>query len=210
MWRRLAEPPKRKVRGFLAEGDEGIEGYAYAYEIEGESFHAYELVLTDFCAVSTRAAGRLLRFLGDHASLAAKVTWNGNPADPFLSLLAEQTYEHRVFFLWMIRIVDVVRALEGRGYPEGLRGEVHFSIEDPVVGANDGRFVLEVEGGHGRVRSGGRGTVETGSRGLAAIFTGFTSPRDARIAGLVQGTERELDAAGALFAGPSPWMPDMF
>ena len=110
----------------------------------------------------------------------------------------------------MIRVVDARKALTLRGYPPGVTATVELELEDDLVAANCGRLVLEVAEGRATVRDGGAGSVRASIRGLATMLTGFTSPRAAALAGLAEGPDAALDALGAAFAGPAPWMPDMF
>jgi predicted acetyltransferase len=209
MWRRVVDPPKRDALGFVVEGAAGPEGYVYLHVARSEGLRQ-ELTITDLAAATPSAARRLLRFLADHDSLADRIVWFGNPADPLLGFLAEFVWKGRVFFPWMVRILDVKAALEARGYPLGLRAELHLEIEDPLLAENAGRFVLEVADGTGRVRSGGRGSIRAHVRGLAAIYGGWITPRAARTLALLDATEAELAAAAPVFAGPVPWMSDMF
>ncbi len=210
MWRRLTDPWKQSARGFFVEGDEGVEGYVWLYETEGAEALTYDLRLTDFVALTEGGARRLLAFLADHASLGADVRWYGDPCDPVLALLPEQKYRQRLYFHWMIRIVDVKAALEGRGYPKGLAAELHLEIADDTIAENAGRFTLEVSDGRGAVRAGGSGRIRTDVRGLGSIFSGYLSSSSARVAGLVEGDAADLAAADAVFRGSVPWMSDMF
>jgi len=59
------------------------------------------------------------------------------------------------------------------------------------------------------------GTMRLDIRGLAAIYSGYLSPWEAITAGLVEpprhtADEQTLSLAASLFAGPTPWLPDMF
>lgn len=209
MWRRVVDPPKRDVLGFVVEGPEGAEGYVFLHVARSEGMRQ-ELTATDLVAVTAAGARRLLRFLADHDTLADRIVWHGNPADPLLGALAEYVWKGRVFFPWMVRILDPKAALEARGYPVGLSAELHVELEDPLFPENTGRFVLEVADGSGHVRPGGRGAIRMHVRGLAAIYGGWTTPRAARTLGLVDGSEADLSAAASVFAGPVPWMSDMF
>src|ERR1700752_1997217 len=110
----------------------------------------------------------------------------------------------------MIRVVDVHRALEERGYPAGLETELHLVVKDELIAANDDKFVVRIAGGRAEVRRGGEGRITTGIRGLAPIWSGFLTPLMAKRCGLLDGPDDDLARAAAAFAGPAPWMPDMF
>jgi len=209
LWRRVVDPPKRGVQGFLVEGAGGIEGYVFLSVARGEGMRQ-ELSATELLAATPAAARRLLRFLGDHDSLADRIVWWGNPADPLLGAISEHVWKGRIHFPWMVRILDPKAALEGRGYAPGLAMELSFALEDPLLEENTGRFVLEVADGRGSVRPGGDGRIRADVRGLAAIYGGWTTPRGARAMGLLDGPDDDLARAAGAFAGPIPWMSDMF
>ena len=85
-----------------------------------------------------------------------------------------------------------------------------LEVRDRFCPWNDGRFVLAVADGRGEVREGGRSDVILDARGLAALYSGYLSPVALQQVGLAAGEPRALAAAGLPFAGPAPWMPDMF
>jgi predicted acetyltransferase len=111
---------------------------------------------------------------------------------------------------WMLRIVDVPGALKARGYSPGLTAEVHLSVRDDVLPHNHGRFVLQVADSRASVQRGGDGTLHVDIRGLAAMYSGHLSPAELKAAGYLDGPDEDLAAATAIFAGPTPWMPDIF
>jgi predicted acetyltransferase len=111
---------------------------------------------------------------------------------------------------WMLRVVDVRKALEARGYPRGVEAQLHFDIEDDMLPENNGKVTLSVSGGRGEVREGGEGRIKMHVRDLAAVYTGFASPFEQAVLGKVSGPNEDLWAAGAVFAGPRPWMADIF
>jgi predicted acetyltransferase len=205
----VADPPKRDVQGFATVGAEGPESYAFLRVTRAEGLRQ-ELHITDLGASTPRGARQLLRFLADHDSLADRILWFGNPADAALGQVPEFVWKTRLFFPWMLRILDPRAALEARGYPLGLSAELHFEIQDATLPENDGRFVLEIAEGAGRVRPGGQGHLRADIRGLAAIYGGWSTPQAARGLGLLDGAEEMLQRAAAAFAGPIPWMTDMF
>ena len=209
MWRRIVDPPKKDVGGFVIEGTEGVEGYVYLRVARTEGLRQ-ELNVADLAVVTPRAAQRLLSFLADHDSLADRVLWFGSPAAPIVGFLAEYVWKARVYYPWMVRILDPKGALEARGYPPGLSAELHFELTDSLLPENSGRYVLEVADGKGQVRSGGKGSIRANERGLAAIYGGWSTPEAAKGLGLLDGIDADLAAAAAVFAGPIPWMSDMF
>lgn len=209
MWRRITSPVGREVNGYLVEGDDGPVGFTYV-EQTGSPGLGYDLQLLEFVAVTPDAARRLLRFLGDHASVGLKVRWYGDPADPALMVVREQTWKTSVVFRWMLRVLDPVTAFEKRGWPRGLEGAVDLELADATLPENVGRWRLEVSGGEARVTPGGDGSLRTDARGLASMYTGYLSPVAAKRAGLVEGDADALARATPLFAGPTAWISDMF
>ncbi len=81
------------------------------------------------------------RLLGSWASEAEFITYPCGPEDSALLLMPEQKARVRVEVRWMTRIVDAIAAVEARGFPQGLEGEAHLEILDPILPNHAGRFV---------------------------------------------------------------------
>lgn len=64
--------------------------------------------------------------------------------------------------------------------------------------------------GRGTVEKGGSGTLKLDARALAALYTGYLTAQELVAAGMLQAPPEALAAAGLVFAGPRPWLPDMF
>ena len=142
--------------------------------------------------------------------MASTVEWFGHLPDPFLMVLEEARADVQLFYPWMIRIVDVERALTERGYPEGIEVELHWEVQDPLIPQNQGRFIQRISEGCAQVERGGEGRIVTGVRGLASIYSGFLTPEAARLVRLLDGPPEDLRRARLVFGGPPPWMSDMF
>ncbi|UCC29574.1 MAG: GNAT family N-acetyltransferase [Phycisphaerales bacterium] len=212
-WQRIFDPPPwgSQTYGYQIEHEGRAEAYTVFAQKAGDKLHnAHHVELVDLVTLTAEAGRRLLTFFADHRSMAKTVTWSGAPAEPMLYLLAEQASNivHRLD--WMLRIVDVRCALEARGYPPAANTDVHVEVVDDVLRHNHGRFVLEVSDSQGRVREGGGGNVRIDVRGLAALYTGHLSPADLKLAGYLDGPDEDLAKAALVFAGPAPWMPDIF
>jgi predicted acetyltransferase len=208
-WNRVHSPRNELAYGFLVEGAQGVEGYVYLVRRRKVEYKQ-ELVLTDFVALTPEAARRLLSFLCDHKSLALEAVWTGGAVEPWLFLLPEQTYQVKLLSQWMLRVLEVPAALEARGYPEGLSAALHLEVEDELFAGNQGRFLLHVSGGQGRVERGGEGRLRLNIRALAPLYSGFLTPEALRRVGALSGDDASVRQAAAVFSSPPPVMPDMF
>lgn len=210
LWARIRKPRNQpEQQGYLLEGPEGAEGYCFLAAQETASGRN-ELHVSDFVVGTERAAKRLLTFFADHASLVDEVLFHGSAFDPLLAFLPEQRHRVTLTDLWMLRILDVRRALERRGYPVALSAKLELEVADEVVPANAGRFTLDLSGGRAEIRPGGSGALRIHVRGLAALYSGFLSAEDLALRGLAEGAPRDLARASAVFAGPAPAMRDFF
>ena len=127
-----------------------------------------------------------------------------------LYALAEQDVKVPLRLDWVVRIVDVEKALTQRGYPLGLNAEVHLEVQDGQLPWNDGRFLLRLEDGRPTVIRGGEGRLKLDGRTLATLYTGYLTPVELRVAGRLEGSDSDLALAQLAFSGPRPWMPDIF
>ncbi|HMF04481.1 MAG TPA: sterol carrier protein domain-containing protein, partial [Acidimicrobiia bacterium] len=102
-------------------------------------------------------------------------------------------------------------AVAARGYPPGLRAEVHLQLADRVAPWNDGRFVLRVDGGEGKLSPGGTGDVHLSINALASLYTGWATASVLEAAGVMHHAgRRELADLEAVFAGPRPYLFDNY
>lgn len=209
VWDRVRAPRAGTAHGYLVEGGSGVEGYVYLVRKPLAGWKQ-ELIASDIVAQTPAAARRLLSFLGDHRSLATEASWFGGTDDPLLMLLREQTYSVKLDMHWMVRVLDVAKALEARGWPVGLSGALHLEVEDDLLPENRGRYVLEVSDGVARVRQGGEGRMRLHVRGLAPLYTGFHSAEALRAMGALEADDASVRSAMALFSGPQPTIRDMF
>ncbi len=221
VWSRVFRPRKLVPQAIAVRSQERLEGYVVAAHRTVDGGHIQtEVVVSDLVAVTRRAAERILQILSDYRSLANVVRWSGGVPDVFSLLLPERHHAIADLDHWMLRIVDVERALAARGYPKPVSASLTIEVEDDLIPENHGTFELRVESGTATVRrsarSGGEGAVakalhmKATIRGLAALYSGYLPARTLRTAGLLEGGDETLAHADALFAGPTPSMRDMF
>lgn len=206
LWNRILKGRDKPVQKVLVRRGGRAEGYVCC--VQGGQVEQTRIV--DWCAMTGDAARRLLTFFADDRSMTSSIQWRGGPSDPFLFVLSEPKEKVVETFDWVLRITDVEMALALRGYPAGLTCEIHLEVDDGQLPWNDGRFILRIEEGHAEVRRGGDGRLAVDVRTLAALYTGYLTPLEARLAGTLEGDESELSRAQLAFSGPRPWMPDIF
>jgi len=208
IWKRVLQPPEEIIHAYGIGPDTQPAGYVVFNQKPAAK--GYNLQVRDL-VILTPAAGRALwTFFADHRSLASEITWKGPAIEPLLALLSEQTYQVTHLERWLIRIVDVPKALALRGYPAGLETELHLAVQDDLLPENNGRFILVVSQGQGKVTPGGRGDLKLQVRGLAPLYSGLFTPHQLQAIGQLEATSTALSAAAQIFAGPEPWMPDHF
>jgi predicted acetyltransferase len=152
----------------------------------------------------------LLAYLRGFRGLGRTLKFTGPPAHPVALLVEEQRVRPAWSFQWMLRLLDVVGALEGRGYPP-VSGEMVLAVEDALFPENRGPWRVVADSGVVSVSPAGAGAdrvrpISIGT--LSSLYSGFLSAGDAVALGLVD--EAAAPGLARLFAGPAPWMHDFF
>lgn len=193
--------------GYVAHGPSGPVAWVTLRQTEGgDGFK--KVHIEDHFAVDRDALLRLVGFLSTFGAMARELVIPGPTA--IWDLLPEHRADVRLVEPWLLRVVDVERALTARGYPEGLAVRFSISVDDPLFPENEGPWSIEVGEGKAHVsRTPAAGTTLS-VRGLASLFTGHTSPARLRLTGDLRG-DTEVDARlGAAFAGNAPELGDFF
>lgn len=210
IWTRLRSNRQMEYRPFGVRNEQGeLDGYFFLGQTRKQDTGRQTLELSDLVFNSGSSGRRLLGLLADFGSMADEFVFYGGPTHPALMMMPQQRYHCTSKDTHLTRVLDVRRAIEGRGYNPLVEGVVHLEVSDPLIAANRGRFVVEVGGGKARVREGGKGAVRVTERGLASLFCGFVSAREGKMQGLVEGEDAALRSAD-VFLGGVPWMVDMY
>lgn len=196
-WRPDAPPPLCAVY----EEDGAVQGFTI-YEVEQRVLERpgpTQRLSATWVWLTPAAHRALVRYFLDH-DLAGSIRVYRLPVDDPLPLHVE---EPRQLNLWardgtLLRIVDVVAALEGRGYDAD--GRLTFALDDELCPWNGGAWQLTVEGGKGRLRpAAGEPALCLTPRALAILASGHHSASALARAGLVAADPRTLTVADALF-----------
>jgi predicted acetyltransferase len=210
IWNRIKARREKVYQGFATRNQSGeIDGYLYFTQYSKDS-GKFDLELSDFAATNADAFRRLIGFLADFAMMADVATFHAGPHHPALMLLPQQSFEIKHQEFWMLRILNVKRALEARGWLPSIDATAELELHDDLVSANNGRFVVRVKDGFALVEPGGSGAVAMDVRGLAPLFTGLQDVKGLVLAGLVKGSDAAIASASRVFPKGSPWTGDFY
>ncbi|MET9859231.1 GNAT family N-acetyltransferase [Streptomyces smyrnaeus] len=115
------------------------------------------------------------------------------------------------WYPWMLRLLDVRRALQARGWDPQPRGGLGLEVVSPK--GRTAPYALTFENGLLHARRGSHPssrTVRLPSATLAAWYAGGLPLRQAARLGMADGDGRDLALLDTLAAGPAPWLPESF
>ncbi|MDF3070855.1 MAG: family N-acetyltransferase [Polyangiaceae bacterium] len=168
------------------------------------------LVVDDVVTTSTRAARAALALMSHHKAVCDFVLFAEGPQGPLRKLIpGNEARLEPPGKEWLLRLTDVARSLELRGYPL-LDARLELDVADATLPDNAGRYVLELREGKPVVSRGGSGKIRVDVRGLAAIYSSFSHPSEVLAAGLLDAEPADVARLGAVFAGPAPFVLDTF
>ncbi|MBY0310938.1 MAG: GNAT family N-acetyltransferase [Phycisphaerales bacterium] len=213
VWRRTREWRDKSYSGFGVSEGRSLEGYVFLAQEQGENIYGkHDVLISDIAFTTPRAARRLLGFLADFATMGESIVLQCGPLHPLISLTNAIMLKIEKQEYWMLRIVNVPKALEQRGYHPAARGVVQLDLHDETIPANSGSWTLAVERGQATVKKENqiRPTIRTTTQALAPLYTGLYTARQLRLMGWLEGDDAAIDAADGLFMGTMPWMSDFF
>lgn len=212
LWQRLLNPYDGRGSITYLLGDiDAPEGFAILRPGTREGGHPQPLLSTDVAANTPHALRRLVTLIRDHRSMCDSFQWFGSPSDPIHFLADEQFVSVKHFMRWMLRIVDLPAALTTRGYDDTVEGELHLQVTDDLLSENAGRLILRVADGKASVEQGGNGSLAIDIRFLAPLYSSFYSAEELVRAGVVEISDAsQVALASRIFAGPAPWVPELY
>lgn len=194
----------------LAEGPDGVEGYA-SWERENGYDEQGVLSVFDLVARTPRAMSALLSVLATWRSVAPTLHLRLRPDDPAWLLTGLAGARHLSGQSWMLRLIDAPAAIAARGWPTTVEGSVDLELADDLCPDNAGPHQLVLKAGTGSLTPGGTGAVLLEPGALAALYAGSTTPSLLRRAGLLSGGDPDTDAfLTTATAGPPPGLLDYF
>lgn len=212
VWARVSKPRGLVTKAFTVSHAGTLEGYVVLAHTMAADGGASTVTVTDLAATTAGAAHAILRLLVEYRSLATLVRWHGGPSDLFTNLLPERHSKIEIADYFMVRVVDVARALSLRGWPRGATGAITLELEDASLPENSGAYALTLEDGQVRVAPGEAvgPRVKITERGLAALYTGYAQAHVLDAAGWLEADGDGRAVLDAWFGGPLPVMRDFF
>ncbi|WP_414528700.1 enhanced intracellular survival protein Eis [Nodularia chucula] len=209
IWQGLTQPDTQEtVSAYLIGNPDQPQGYIIF--TQQRTPDSTIMLVKDWVMLTNAAITTFWSFIARHRSQIDQVQWRSSVIDHLTLLLPEQTAKITSHQRWMLRIVDLVKALEMRGYPSGVSAELHLEVKDDLLPANNGKFILSVTDGKGKITTGGKGDLQLDIATLAPLYTSLFTPQQLQLTGKLKATETALLAATEIFANSSPVMVDFF
>lgn len=189
-----------------------VDGYAIYRMTPAAPPADYAVTVSEVLADAADQHRALWRVVGSSGSQAPDIHIAGPAEDPlFLILDGADPMSVQREIRWMLRLVDVAGAVAARGWNRAASGRVHLQVRDRHAAWNDGRWVLEVDGGAGRLTPGGDGTVGIGVGGLSSWWSGYASARTLQRTGHIEsGDQAALAVLDGLGAATPPALVDVY
>ncbi|NLU78658.1 GNAT family N-acetyltransferase [Micromonospora sp. HNM0581] len=194
----------------LVEHDDQLVGYAGWDRGRGYGPDAV-LTVEDILATTADATQALVGVLASWCSVTPTLRVTPLPGDTVSTHLPLERAREHERDTWMHRPVDIVRAVQARGWPTHTHGQVTFTLTDDLADWNTGTWQLTVADGHADLH---RTTNDTDLhltvRGFARLYTGTATARTLAETGLLHHTTPDPSALDLLAAGPTAHLIDYF
>jgi predicted acetyltransferase len=188
----------------------GVASFDRTADASGHLDIGFGLDCTAFVANDRRALRALIAYARGHRGIGRWLGWAGAPNDPLTMLVGVQAVEVHQRYRWMLRLLDVRRAFEGRGYP-AIDATVTFAVDDPRYPDNAGPWTLRLEGGAASLTPAStHDRVPISINVLSSMFSGYLRPHDAARLGMMDADDPAVEVLAAILAAPDPWCPFFF
>jgi predicted acetyltransferase len=199
--------------------------YSYIWRDEdgkGRSYICYRwekrpaglaMICREAVAMDPVARAQLFGFMADHDAQCREVVFRAAADAPVQALMPDRLgCEVKPYF--MLRLLDVARALSAYRAPAGCDGRLTIAIADNWMAHNQGAYELEIEGGTiacRRLPGSSEAGLSCDVRVLTQMYTRYLRPRSAAAFGLLDVRDRAaLALLERLFAGLAPFCSDHF
>jgi predicted acetyltransferase len=208
LWSEKFRCDKETVYGYLFGDRQHPQGYIiYNYDLSsGDNI----LQVRDWVLITPDAVKSFWGFLTKMRSQIDRVRWRDAGITALTLALPENMERLHDPSQAMMRIVNVVSALEQRDYSADLTTELHLQIHDDLILENNGNFILKIAAGQGKIELGGKGDFQLDIKALAGLYTSLFAPSQLQLAGKLSASQESIATANVIFAGALPTISDYF
>ncbi len=215
-WQRtILTQPRSRVYTYLHENGDGCADGYVIYALVRTNGWDRRMSVSDIAYSDASAYRSMLRFIYGHQPQANEVRISRPADDPLFLWLSGGTVKRQKGV--MMRVVDVMRALESLRYPEGLSVSLVIQVSDEFASWNNAMYLLQIEGGRGRVRSytrdrDGDWDVSLDIQSFSQLYAGYLNPEELRLRGglTVAADSNILDLLGEVFPERNSFMMEDF
>jgi len=207
VWQYLAEATYQ----YVLPGEDGtVEAYVLFDHGRQPDDWRYTLEIRDWAATTANGLRAIVGLVASHGTIGKDARFVASRPEPWSMVIGEQSVAVGDGMNWMARGLDIVQAVGQRGFPPDSNIAVTFSVVDALLPEAKGPWSLQVEGGRGVLKPTDLADVSLDARAFGPLFTGFLSPSQLALGGLVRGPAQVLEFLAAAFAGPPPYLVDFF
>lgn len=176
------------------------------------------LTVNEWVALDMEAAKGLWSFIGNHDSMAKKVTLQQEAGSRLTSLLKDPRVKQEVVPYFMARLVDAEAFLAGYGFREGAAGSLRLAVKDEYAPWNEGLYELELgQDGKAKVRFTPAENPEAPADGVAcgigvltSMLLGYERPLFWLESGRLSGSREAVELLEKAIPKRSTYLLDFF
>jgi predicted acetyltransferase len=190
----------------------GTELVAYASFVEEPaSPWGFRVMVHDFWVSHTDAFPAVLDMLTSRSPQVREVLFRRSvlPRAHYAQwALPNYVFVEQGWYPWMVKLIDVRRAMEARGWSNVVDASVCVGVklaDDEVA-----TYTFVFSEGNAEVKAGGEASVWCTEGTLASWFAGALTFRKARDFGRASGGDREIELLDAALSAREPWVPEIY
>ncbi|THE13274.1 GNAT family N-acetyltransferase [Bacillus timonensis] len=166
-----------------------------------------KMTVEEFVAINFEARQGLWNFICQHDSMISElemITYEKEPL--FFALTKQKTVKREIFPYFMVRIVDVDSFL--KEYKFTGNETLRLQISDPFAPWNEKTFL--VKEGEVRVTNETERTLKLSINALSTALFGHKRPTELFGAGMIEGTDQDIEAFEKMIPNRDAYMYDFF
>ncbi|MBC8076059.1 MAG: GNAT family N-acetyltransferase, partial [Chloroflexales bacterium] len=191
-WKKDVLVYNKKPRYAYIWRDESGRGRSYVVYRWDKRADGLAMSIREIVALDPEARTQLFAFLANHDSQCSQVRFLA-PADAPVNLLLPNPLKCEVEPYFMLRLLDVAKALADYRYPREANGTLSLAVRDSWLAENQGVYRIEVADGAAqvtRLADTAEADITCDVAVLAQLYSRYARPRTAAAFGLLEAPDR--------------------